>query len=73
MTPLWQQVVVVALVAGAAAFTFWRLGPSTLRLRMLGWFERVPGLRPWAARRRAGLMAGGCSGCAPGKDIHPKR
>ncbi|MGC4028909.1 MAG: hypothetical protein QM696_08560 [Steroidobacteraceae bacterium] len=82
MTPLWQQAVVALLVAGALLFAFWRLAPDALRLRLLDWLERAAppppaggstALRRWIMRRRARLMAGGCAGCAPGKDIHAKK
>lgn len=64
---MWQQVVVVLVVLGAAWVAFWRLAPSAWLFRLLNrmqhWLPEEGFLGRRIARKRAKLTAAGCGNC----------
>ena len=75
-----QQILVMTLVAGAIAFSVWRMMPARQRLRALlaldRWAAGRAGLSGWRERSlkpRISRAAGsGCDGCAA-NTIRPPR
>jgi len=66
MAPLWQYVVVAALVLASALYASWRLMPMRRRVWLL---ERLlpPARAGWRSRMRraaAADAARGCAGCS---------
>jgi hypothetical protein len=64
---LLQEVLVGALVAACALYSFWRLATVSVRLRVLERLERLPGAGAWLAPLKARTLAqmtAACGGCS---------